>query len=137
LDKLMQIPNVNCKIDVFCSINPSEDAEKIEQSISNVVIDMDIITNENSLQASSQNLESLSKIYESIRAKGSRNAYRSQLKKNSTDDSTWFLLNRQAAFVKTVALCSEEDESPLGPIKITLKSKNIERIIDWLTSNYE
>ncbi len=53
---------------------------------------------------------------------------------NLRDDSTWFYLNKQAAFMNTVALCAEDEESPLGPIKIILTSKNIESIIDWLTS---
>ncbi len=44
---------------------------------------------------------------------------------------TWFLLNKQAAFSKVVALIEDEDESPLGPIKITIKNQNIEEIISW------
>jgi len=34
--------------------------------------------------------------------------------------------------VGTVALCEELDESPLGPIKVTLTSSNIDSILDWL-----
>jgi|TARA_Y100000815_G_scaffold61902_1_gene50225 predicted RNA binding protein with dsRBD fold (UPF0201 family) len=52
-------------------------------------------------------------------------------------DSTWFYLNKQAAFANVIALCDEADESPLGPIKVVLHSKNIEDVIDWLVSDAE
>jgi hypothetical protein len=50
-------------------------------------------------------------------------------------DSTWFYLNKQAAFVDVIAICNEADESPLGPIKIVLHSTNIEDVIEWLVSD--
>ena len=53
---------------------------------------------------------------------------------NLSGNSTWFYLNRQAAYVDVIALCNEEDESPLGPIEIILDSQQIEQVIDWLTS---
>ena len=55
------------------------------------------------------------------------------MKKNLTNTSTWFYLNKQAAFANNVALCDEADESPLGPIKLILESNQIEQIMDWLT----
>ena len=52
------------------------------------------------------------------------------MKSNMTNNSTWFYLNKQAAFVDVVALCNEADESALGPIKIILNSNDIEEIIE-------
>ena len=51
------------------------------------------------------------------------------------ENSTWFYLNKQAAFVDVVALCNEADESALGPIKSVLNSNNIEEIIENLASD--
>ena len=51
---------------------------------------------------------------------------------NLHDDTTWFYLNKQAAFVEQIAICEESNESPLGPIKVTLTSSNIDAIIDWI-----
>ena len=34
----MNIPNLRCKIEMFCTINPSESIEKIEQAISNIFL---------------------------------------------------------------------------------------------------
>jgi len=131
----MQIPDVTCSIEAYCSINPSEDPKKVEQALSNILSDIDIKINQESLKATSKNLESLTRIFETIHSRKSQNNFRRQLKHNLIDDSTWFYLNKQAAFANVVALCSEADESPLGPIKVILSAKNIERVIEWLISD--
>ena len=130
----MKIPDFNCKIDVYCTINPSEDQTKVEQAISNILPDIEIQINDDSLKATSQNLETLSNIFEVIHSHKTQRVYRRFLNNNLRNDSTWFYLNKQAAFSNIVSLCDEAEESPLGPIKIVLTSKNIEDIIDWLVS---
>jgi len=130
----MNIPDFNCKIDVYCTINPSEDQTKVEQAISNILPDIEIQINDDSLKATSQNLEILSNIFGVIHSHKIQRVYRRFLNNNLRNDSTWFYLNKQAAFSNTVSLCDEAEESPLGPIKIVLTSKNIEDIIDWLVS---
>jgi len=131
----MKTPDMSCTIDAYCHINPSEDPKKVEQAITNILVDVDVkITNE-SLRVTSTSLESLQKIYEAINSHHSKNAYRRQLNQNMSDESSWFYLNKQAAFANSVALCSESEESPLGPIKIVLNSKNIQTVIEWLISN--
>ena len=128
----MRSLNVDCKISAYCAINPSEDIDKIRTAVSNVLIDMDKKIVGNSLIANSNNYESLSKIYEIIRAKNIKKVYRRNLRQNIVDDSTWFYLNKQAAFANVIALCDEDNQSPLGPIKIVLQSKNIRDVVDWL-----
>jgi len=130
----MKIPDFNCKIDVYCTINPSEDQTKVEQAISNIFPDIEIQINDDSLKATSQNLETLSNIFGVIRSHKIQRVYRRFLNNNLRNDSTWFYLNKQAAYSNTISLCDEAEESPLGPIKIVLTSKNIEDIIDWLVS---
>ena len=129
--------NVDCKISAYCMINTSEDVNKIQTAISNVLIDMNGRISGNSFIANSNNYESLTKIYETIRGKNSQNTYRRNLRSNIDKNSTWFYLNKQAAFVDVIAICNEADESPLGPIKIVLHSKNIEDVIEWLVSETE
>jgi len=123
--------DIDCKISAYCAINPSEDIDKIRTAVSNVLIDVDEKIVGNSLIANSNNYESLSKIYEIIRVKNIKKAYRRNLRQNIVDDSTWFYLNKQAAFANVIALCDEDNQSPLGPIKIVLQSKNIRDVIDW------
>jgi len=128
------IPLVDCKIDVLCEINPSEDPQKIQQVISNILDNVEFKITDGSLAASSNDLASLSKIHESIQNHKSQRVYLRFLSNNLEDTSTWFYLNKQAASVNSIALCEHGDESPLGPIKVVIHSKNIERIIEWLTA---
>jgi predicted RNA binding protein with dsRBD fold (UPF0201 family) len=129
------IPDVDCKIDALCEVNPSEDPQKIQQLISNVLEDMEFNMTEGSIKASSKQIESLSKIHESIQNHSSRRVYWRFLNNNLDGSETWFYLNKQAAFANSVALCEHANESPLGPLKIIIRSKNIERVIEWLTSD--
>jgi len=129
--------DVNCKVSAFCTINASEDMEKVRTAVSNILTDMDEKITGDSLVANSNNYESLTKIYETMRSRRSKSAYRRHLMRNMANDSTWFYLNKQAAFANVIALCDEADESPLGPIKVVLHSKNIEDVIDWLVSDAE
>ena len=133
----MKTPDVSCKIDAYCSINPSEDPKKVEQALTNILVNVDVTVNNETLKATSSNLESLQKIYEAIHSHQSKNAYRRQLNQNLRDGSSWFYLNKQAAFANVIALCSESDESPLGPIKIVIISKNIDTVIEWLVFDKE
>jgi len=129
--------DVDCKISIYCDINESEDMNKVRTAVSNIVTDMDEKMTDDALVANSTNYESLTKIYETMRSRRTKSAYRRHLMRNMTEDSTWFYLNKQAAFADVIALCDEEDQSPLGPIKVVLHSKNIEDVIDWLVSDAE
>ena len=133
----MRSLDVDCKISIYCTINESEDTNKVRTAVSNILTDIDEKITDNSLVANSNNYESLTKIYETMRTKKTKTAYRRHLMRNMTEDSTWFYLNKQAAFANVIALCDEEDQSPLGPIKVVLHSKNIEDVIDWLVSDAE
>ena len=128
---------VDCKVSAYCTINASEDVNKVRTSVSNILIDMDEKITGDSLVANSSNYESLTRIYETMRSRKSKSAYRRLLMRNMANNSTWFYLNKQAAFSNVIALCDEAGESPLGPIKVVLHSKNIEDVIDWLVSDAE
>lgn len=129
----MKIPNINCKIEMICPVNLSEDPEKIKQAISNI-FPFSEIKNENfSIKAQSQELRSLEIIYNEILLNQSQKSYTRNLEDNLDNDTTWFFLNKQAAFVEKVVICDEAEESPLGPIKVILTSSNIDGIIDWIS----
>ena len=133
----MRSLDVDCKISVYCNINESEDVNKVRTAVSNILTDMDAKITDNSLAANSSNYESLTKIYETMRSRRTKSAYRRHLMRNMEQDTPWFYLNKQAAFANVIALCDEEDQSPLGPIEVVLHSKNIEDVIDWLVSDVE
>ena len=128
----MNIPSLSCKIEMFCTVNPSESIKKIEKAISNI-FPYSIINNNNlSVNAQSKELRSFEKIYQFIHNNKLQKNYLRSLEDHLQDNTTWFYLNKQAAFVEQIAICEETDESPLGPIKVTLTSSNIDAIIDWI-----
>ena len=133
----MRSLDVDCKISAYCTINASEDINKVRTAVLNVLTDMDENITGDSLVANSNNYESLTKIYETMRSRKTKSAYRRHLMCNMTEDSTWFYLNKQAAFANVTVLCGEADESPLGTIKVVLHSTNIEDVIEWLVSDAE
>ena len=130
----MKIPNISCKIEMFCAVNPSEDPARVQKSVSNVFPCSTTKTENYSVSAESRDLASLERICESARSRQSQKAYRRNLLKNQKGDSTWFYLNKQAAFAEKIAICEEAAESPLGPIKVTLTSPKIDQIIEWFAS---
>ena len=133
----MRSLDTDCKISVYCTINESEDVNKVRSAVSNILSDIDEKITDSSFVANSNNYESLTKIYETMRSRRTKSAYRRHLMRNMEQDTTWFYLNKQAAFANVITLCDEEAQSPLGPIKVVLHSKNIEDVIDWFVSDAE
>ncbi|MDC4231978.1 MAG: hypothetical protein M8319_06595 [Nitrosopumilus sp.] len=126
--------NQKTTIQIFCEINPSEDPEKVKLAINNIFPDLTLEITDTDISGKSNNIQILSQISKSIHENNIKKTYQRILKNNSNSDSSWFYLNKQAAFVNTVALCSEANESSLGPIKVILRSNDIEQVIDSITN---
>ena len=126
--------NQKTTIQVFCQINPSEDPEKVKLAVNNIFPEMELEVSDTQIVGKTNNFSVLSPISKSIHEKNIKNTYQRILKNNNDGDSTWFYLNKQAAFVNTVALCSEANESSLGPIKVILRSNDIEQVIESITN---
>ena len=126
--------NQKTTIQIFCEINPSEDPEKVKLAINNIFPDLTLEITDTDITGKSNNIQILSQISKSIHQNNIKKTYLRILKNNSNSDSSWFYLNKQAAFVNTVALCNEANESSLGPIKVILRSNDIEQVIDSITN---
>jgi|TARA_B110000438_G_scaffold129106_1_gene125424 hypothetical protein len=126
--------NQKTTIQIFCKINPSEDPEKVKLAIINIFPDLTLEITDTDITGKTNNIQILSQISKTIRENNIKKTYQRILKNNSNGDSSWFYLNKQAAFVNTVALCSEENESSLGPIKVILRSNDIEQVIESITN---
>ena len=133
----MTFSTLKCKIEMTSLVNPSEDIDKIKQAISNIFPFSNFNEKESLVIFQSNNLNSLEKIHEVIHSKQSQKTYKRNLENNLEGNRTWFFLNKQAAFVNKIAICENEDESPLGPIKVILTSTYIDRIIDWLVLDHK
>ena len=126
----MTLPNIDCEVEVFSPIHMSEDPEKVKKAILNVFSGFNIKNQDFSVIAKTNNFQSMEKIHEVIHSTRSQRVLERQLEKHMDVNSTWFYLNKQAAFVNRIVLCEEADESPLGPLKIILTSRNINRVIE-------
>jgi predicted RNA binding protein with dsRBD fold (UPF0201 family) len=132
----VKIPDVTCKIEAYAAVNPSEDPEKVRLAVSHVLLDANYKYEDGSIKATSKDLQSLAKIYDTIRSRKVTRAYRRQMRFHTHDTTTWFYLNKQAAFVGVIAICEEAEESPMGPIKIIMHSEDISKVIDWLVPEF-
>ena len=115
--------NQKTTIQVFCEINPSEDPEKVRSAVNNIFPEIELEVSDSDISGKTNDIQILSQISKSIHEKNTKNTYQRILRKNNDGGSTWFYLNKQAAFVNTVALCSEANESSLGPIKVIFTLK--------------
>lgn len=129
----MDVPDLGCRVSGHCPIHPSESPEKVREALSNALPGSEVRVGEHAARASAAGLSSLGRILETIRSRKSR-AYLRHMRRNLDGDSTWFYLNKQAAFANSIALCDAPDESPLGPIRITLESGRIEQVMEWLAA---
>ena len=116
---------------VTTPINLTEDVQKVVFAVKNVLPNTEPVISKNNLYIKMNNFDRLRKIKDKIRSKKTLAVLQRILYNNFNMQSTWFLLNKQAAFSDVVVLVENENESPLGPIKITVNGCELERINEW------
>jgi uncharacterized protein len=116
---------------VITPINLTEDVQKVVFAVKNVLPNTEPVISKNNLHIKMNNFDRLRKIKDKIRSKKTLAVLQRILYNNYNMQSTWFLLNKQAAFSDVVVLVENENESPLGPIKITVNGCELERINEW------
>ena len=114
-------------------LNPSECPEKVRAALENVFDNSIVETRHGRVIGRAIGSEPLNTIYEQVRSRAALGVLRKALIRNRTMDSTWFLLNKQAAAAGTVAIVEHKDESPLGAIKVTIECDDLDTVIDWLS----
>ena len=130
-----QDENVELKVETI--LNPSEDPEKVKRCLLNVANGCVPVVTDGRVEATCKGIMSLHHIRVGVRSKSSVGVLRKLLDWNRSGNVTWFYLNKQAAYGGVISLAEHYDESPLGPIRITLTSNSLDRIIEWLLSNRE
>jgi predicted RNA binding protein with dsRBD fold (UPF0201 family) len=119
------------KVIVITPINLTEDVQKVVFAVKNVLPNSEPLIRKNNLYIEMNNFDGLRKIKDKITSKKTLAVLQRILYNNFNMQSTWFLLNKQAAFSDGVVLVENENESPLGPIKITINGCELERINEW------
>ncbi len=137
------LPPAPCSVMAECDVRPSEDARAVAAALLEVVpgasvrVDGGAGAGAGRAEAAADGTGCLSRIEETVRSRSSQAAYLRCMLRNMDGDGdgdgvTWFYLNKQAAAAGRVALCAEADESPLGPIRVTIRSPDIGAVIDRL-----
>jgi predicted RNA binding protein with dsRBD fold (UPF0201 family) len=118
---------------VEAAVNPSEHPQKVIDAIANVVARCSPeLSYRNRVVGRADGSDSLAIVYEQVRSRAAMGVLRRVLLDNLAGDSTWFLLNKQAATAGIAAVIEDEQESPLGPITVTICCEELGVLIDWL-----
>ncbi len=121
-------------------VKHSESNLKVAEAVSNLFGSAgELRVEEDRILFVSSDRASLQWLKDQFRDRHVRTAARRLLLKNSEDGAiqTILLLNKQAATAGIAALCDDPGESPLGPIVLRIRSKNLKELIDWLSKGYD
>ena len=132
----MPPPEPRARAVLEASVSPSEDPAKVVKALRNILGDSAATESEGerSARLRIEGLRGLDHVKEQLRDRHIRSAARRQLLLNRRGNETSLMLNRQAAASGVVALCGSPEESPLGPVYLTIRSGELEAVIDWLAA---
>jgi predicted RNA binding protein with dsRBD fold (UPF0201 family) len=88
------------------------------------------------IQADTSNQDALTRFHDLLQREHIRAAARTVLLKGVDRKTLSFCLNKQVAYAGHVSFSQEQSESPLGPIRVEIRSENPKEIIDYLTHMY-
>lgn len=114
-------------------VNPSEDPQKVIGAIERVIERCSPEFRYGSrVIGRATGAEPLAIIYEQARSRSAMGVLRRMLLDNRAGTGTWFLLNKQAAAAGIAVFIEDEQESPLGPIRVTIDCEELDALTDWL-----
>jgi len=118
-------------------LNPTEDPEKVLRAVRNLFPNCApaiVRSNERhaKLEGSMTRLEDLDNLKALLRQEAIRDAARKLLLRSISGSSIVVHLNKQAAFAGKASFCERYDESPLGPVTLTITTENPEQLVNWL-----
>lgn len=122
--------------EIQVEVNPTEDEARVRRVVENIFSGLQFeqkpLKRGSLLTARTTGRDGLTKLYNLLRRERIRAATRSVLFKGLNGRSIVFYLNKQAAFAGHVSFSQPTGESPLGPIRIEIKSDDPVQLIDWL-----
>ena len=123
---------------VEAKVSPSEDPGKVALAVASVIgiAPEEVVISSGAATYSSEGLGSLEKLREQLRARRVRSAARAAMMREAKGGHTVLMLNRQAAVAGVLAVCGNPEESPLGPVSVRIRSRDVVKVIEWL-ADYE
>ena len=127
-------PNFEVYVAAETIINPSEEPNKVIKCLINTVNGGIPEINEkgNLAMVEAEGIHALHHIRVGVKSRFSAGVLRRLFENNLSNNRTWFLLNKQAAYSGVIAIVESSDESTLGPIMVTITSRNLDRVLKWL-----
>ena len=115
-------------------INPSEEPSRVIKCLINTVNGGSPEINEegNLAMVKTEGLHALHHIRVGVKSRFSAGVLRRLYEYNRSTNKTWFLLNKQAAYSGVIAIVESSVESSLGPIMVTITSRDLDRVLEWL-----
>jgi len=126
---------MNCKIRARSLVNPTEDLQKVIQSLSNVFEYDELELGEGYVEISG-GTSCLLPLKEYLEKNRVRDTARKILLKGTSPGEITFKLSKQAAYVGKVNLV-EDDLSSLGEIDVTIRAYDTDEVMDWLCEKEE
>ena len=111
-------------------INPTEDLDKVLQSLSNI-LDYDELEIDDDYIIVTGEEESLLRLRESLEKRRIRNTARKIMLKGLQDHVIFFKLSKQAAYAGLVNMIGE-DLSALGEINVIIETDDVYALLDWI-----
>ncbi|MDW8076839.1 MAG: RNA-binding domain-containing protein [Nitrososphaerota archaeon] len=123
---------LDADLEVRAHLNPTEDEEKVVKSILSIFkVKVNVVQDE--AIGCSRDINALRKLKRMIRQRRIRSAARAVMKSGIRGNVVEFYLHKQAAYAGKVSFSNAEGESPLGPIKVTIKTDDPNKLVEWLT----
>ena len=117
-------------------MNLTESEEKVRTAVANLFAGLPIVVssshNGSVLEAKVKGQEALIKFRNLLRNDRIRDAARRVLLTSTKNGAVVFCLNKQVAFAGHISFSEEIAESPMGPIKVTIKCDDPKKLVDWL-----
>ena len=124
-------------VTIEAEVNPTEDPEKVKAAIENhfTPSSAELLAKDRGglLIAKANGKEGLVKFLILLKQERILTAARRVLSKGTSGGDITFCLNKQAAYMRRISFCEPLGESPLGPIKVEIKTDDPKALIDWLT----
>ena len=118
------------KLRVETEVRATEDQTKVEATIKRIFPTLQLNRVGNYLIGESSDVRALDRLHQLLRLQAILDSARKVMRAGRQDDLVQFMLNKQVATVSKVSFTG--DESPLGPIVVTIEASDIERLIDYL-----
>ena len=118
------------KLRVETEVRATEDQTKVEAAIKRIFPTLQLNRAGNYLTGESSDVGALDRLHQLLRLQAILDSARKVVRAGRQGNLVRFMLNKQVATVSKISFANEE--SPLGPIVVTIEASDIERLIDYL-----